>query len=90
MIRNANHLLIKFLNINLYVDSLAAEDAICTFHTLEKNTFKDLQPPEKSDLQYKCLVLILFVCLFELILYIPSTTFQLNRDGSSWVEPVLS
>ena len=31
----------------------------------------------------------LFVC-FDLILYVPSTIFQLNRDGSSWVEPVLS
>ena len=30
-----------------------------------------------------------FVCLFDLILYIPSTIFQLNREGSSWVEPVL-
>ena len=29
----------------------------------------------------------LFVCLFDLI---PSTIFQFNRDGSSWVEPVLS
>ena len=29
-------------------------------------------------------------CLFDLILYVPSTTFQLNRDRSSWVEPVLS
>ena len=28
--------------------------------------------------------------LFDLILYIPSTIFQLNRDESSWVEPVLS
>ena len=27
------------------------------------------------------------VCL---ILYVPSTIFQLNRNGSSWVEPVLS
>ena len=27
---------------------------------------------------------------FDLILYVPSTTFQLYRDGSSWVEPVLS
>ena len=32
----------------------------------------------------------LFFCLFDLILYIPSTIFQLNRDGSAWVEPVLS
>ena len=31
-----------------------------------------------------------FVCLFDLILYVPSTIFQLNRDGSSWVEPVTS
>ena len=28
--------------------------------------------------------------LFDLILYVPSTIFQLNRDGSSCVEPVLS
>ena len=28
--------------------------------------------------------------LFDLILYVPSTIFQLNSDGSSWVEPVLS
>ena len=34
--------------------------------------------------------LVLFVCLFDLILYVLSTIFQLNRDGSSWVEPVLS
>ena len=31
----------------------------------------------------------LFV-LFDLILYVQSTIFQLNRDGSSWIEPVLS
>ena len=28
--------------------------------------------------------------LFDLILYVPSTIFQLYRDGPSWVEPVLS
>ena len=28
--------------------------------------------------------------LFDLIIYIPSTIFQLNRDRSSWVEQVLS
>ena len=32
----------------------------------------------------------LIFCLFDLILYVPSTIFQLHRDGSSWVEPVLS
>ena len=31
-----------------------------------------------------------FVCLFDLILYVPSTIFHLNREGTSWVEPVLS
>ena len=31
-----------------------------------------------------------FVCLFDLILYVPSTIFQLYRDRSSWVGPVLS
>ena len=30
------------------------------------------------------------IVLFDLILNVPSTIFQLNRDGSSWVEPVLS
>ena len=50
-------------NAQIYVKPvyrpLAAEGAMCTFHTFEKNTIKDLQPPEKSGLQYKCLVLIL-------------------------------
>ena len=32
----------------------------------------------------------MFVCLFDLILYVPSTIFQLNRGGFSWLEPVLS
>ena len=35
-------------------------------------------------------ILGFFVCLFDLIFYVPSTIFQLNRDGSSWVGPVLS
>ena len=38
-----------------------------------------------SESNHACIV-----CLFDLILYVPSTIFQLNRDGSSWVEPVLS
>ena len=28
----------------------------------------------------------IFVCLFDLIIYVPSTIFQLYRDGSSWFE----
>ena len=30
------------------------------------------------------------VSLFDLILYVPSTIFQLNKDGSSWVKLFLS
>ena len=35
-------------------------------------------------------VVVVVVCLFDLILYVQSTIFLLNRGGSSWVEPVLS
>ena len=42
-----------------HIAPLIAEGAMCTFYTFEKNAFKDLQPLEKSGLQYKCLVLIL-------------------------------
>ena len=38
----------------------------------------------------KYLFRFLFIYLFYLILYVPPTIVQLNRDGSSWVEPVLS
>ena len=37
-----------------------------------------------------CHLTFLLLFLFDLILYVPSTIFQLYRDGSSWVEPVLS
>ena len=30
------------------------------------------------------------ICLFDLILYVTLTIFQLNRGGSIWAEPVLS
>ena len=40
---------------------------------------------------YRRAIIPAIVCLmFDLILYVPSTIFPLNRDGSSWVEPVLS
>ena len=51
------------------------------------------------DPKYSCMFECLHLCvqslrihilLFDLILYVPSTIFQLNRDGSSWVEPVPS
>ena len=35
-------------------------------------------------------ILVSLICLFDLIPYVPSTIFQLNRNGSSWVEPALS
>ena len=38
----------------------------------------------------ECIFHNLCLFLFDLILYVPSTIFQLYRDGSSWVEPVLS
>ena len=38
----------------------------------------------------RCLEKVHAFCLFDLILYIPSTIFQKYRDGSTWVEPVLS
>ena len=55
-----------------------------------KNSYKNL-PKAKNQVfgVLKSARLVCF-CLFDLILYIPSTIFQLNRDGSSWVEPVLS
>ena len=31
-----------------------------------------------------------FVCLFDLILICPLNNLSVMRDGSSWVEPVLS
>ena len=40
--------------------------------------------------QFKVFVVVDWFCLFDLILNVPSTIFQLYRDGCSWVEPVLS
>ena len=47
-----------------------------------------LWSPEGKGLTSWLLFVIFFV-LFDLILYVPSTIFQLYRDGSSCVEPVL-
>ena len=45
----------------------------------------------KSCVLARCVIKPLYcMLLFDLILYIPSTIFQLCRDGSSWVEPVQS
>ena len=47
------------------------------FSYLEKNMFKDLQPPEKLGLQYKSLVLILKV-VYECIVSF-ETSFKKKR-----------
>ena len=52
-------------------------------------TAREAGAAEVGDL-IKTRPLVKSVCLFDLILYVPSTIFQLHRDGSSWVEPVLS
>ena len=54
----------------------------------------DKYKPSGSKIYFRqwlcsCLLFVYF-CLFDLILYVLSTIFQLYRDGSSWVEPVLS
>ena len=53
-----------------------------------KTIFRLFLPFNPTDRLRVCVSL--FVCLFDLILYVPSTIFQLNRDGSSWVEPIFS
>ena len=58
-----------------------------TFKSSTTSPENSLNPDQlASDGAVHCL----FVCLFDLILYVPSTIFRLNRDGSSCVEPVLS
>ena len=43
-----------------------------------------------SLLQVIISLLQVIISLLQVILYVQSTIFQLNRDGSSWVEQVLS
>ena len=43
-----------------------------------------------QSVSYLGMGLPVFFSLFYLILYLPTTIFQLKRDGSSWVEPALS
>ena len=46
---------------------------------------------KKKDLSCNMRFPTMFVfCLSDLVLYVTSANFQLYRDGSSWVEPVLS
>ena len=68
-------------------------------HTLAVNHGKEMEHlhlrnrdlERKRDGEYSTSSLLNYSFnLFDLILYVPSTIFQLNREGSSWVEPVLS
>ena len=54
---------------------------------LKKSIFKKISILQK--ITQKIPACKKLVC-FDLILYVPSTIFQSYRDGSSWVEPVLS
>ena len=56
---------------------------------LEFNNLSTWLSCDKLCLYLWDIVFYVFFC-FYLILYVPSTIFQLNRDGSSWVEPILS
>ena len=56
---------------------------MCTFHTFEKNAFKDLQPPEKSGLQYKRLVLILKI-VYKCIVSNETSLEQLSLEIKSY------
>ena len=64
---------------NLHNAPLAAEGAMCIFHTFEKNVFKDFQPPEKSGLQYKSLVLILKI-VYECIVLNETSLNQFDLE----------
>ena len=62
---------------------LAAEGAMCTFILLRKNAYKDLQPPEKSGLQYKCLVMILktvYECIVSNGIYLKQFTLEIKSS----------
>ena len=71
----------------------------CSSHPVDKGSLSNANPGHMTvclchrqrSSRYASVpsVVRLFV-LFDLILSVPSTIFQLNRDGSSWFEPVLS
>ena len=79
-------------------DQTAPIGAVCSVSTLFASILNSsvmlgnyLQQATSADDIFRCIFfLALYVCLFDFILYVPSTIFQLYRDGSSWVEPVLS
>ena len=90
-------------NLNWYKQQTLAK--YCTQNVTSTNMASPMQNMKQQILKkeycifklvllgLRCLCkrsMIWFVCLFDLILNVPSTIFQLYREGSSWVEPVLS
>ena len=56
---------------------------MCSIHAFEKSKFKDLQPPEKSGLQYKCLVLMLKI-VYECIVSNETSLKQFSLEKKSY------
>ena len=74
---------IRLLNTLEFQKNASRQSLLSAKDALYNAVWLDCSPSDKSSLQSHN-------DLFDLILYVPSTIFQLNRDGSSWVEPVLS
>ena len=68
---------------NEHNSPLATEGAKCTFYTFEKKTFKDLNPPEKSGMHYKSLVIILSI-VYESIVSNETSLRQFSLDIKSY------
>ena len=86
--------MLKRMNqIGMHVEQEAKDRNEIEHLKIKENTYSEKCSHENSNLvieEVEAAVDALFVCLFDLILYVPSTIFQLYRDVSSWVEPVLS
>ena len=57
-----------------------------------QQVLKEMELEAEYKAQHEQFRYDMFSCfvLFDLILYVPSTIFQICRDRSSWVEPVQS
>ena len=69
------------------IQTVLNSDGISDFfsYTLSINKSANKTTCLQADLPLCC-----FVVLLDLMIYVPSTIFQLLSDGSSWVEPLLS
>ena len=55
----------------------------------QQRLWQDHQEMKTNDANLSSVQYCIVFCLFDLILYVLSTIFQLKRDRFSWVEPVL-